>query len=287
MPDNFCENNNHENSQGFVPNTEADSIRTLQQARRLGGTFLRRKKGETSVLRSLISLGARAFIDAILLTGKTKVYDPYHSVGMIASPQKSIIGICWHRRLLALFLAYRHLFGRSMPSVKSLALVSESSDGELIARIFRDAGGSCIRGSSSRRAKGALKTLLAELQGGANVLVTPDGPRGPCYSIKQSLVQIAKKSGCPILPLSGSFGRSLCFQRSWDQFQLPLPFGNFSFLIGEPLFVPALISEEEEEKYRKELQRRMMELELKAQEMDAKIYRLGKPRLKLKETPLS
>ena len=69
--------------------------------------------------------------------------------------------------------------------------------------------------------------------------ITPDGPRGPRYSIADGIVAIAKKSGKNIVCFNSIPTKYWQF-KSWDKFVLPKPFGKIDFYISEPFSIEDL-----------------------------------------------
>ena len=116
------------------------------------------------------------------------------------------------------------------------ALVSKSKDGEIIARILNGYGYKTIRGSTGKIDKRALVGMLRVLKKKELVGITPDGPHGPYRKLQPGAVSIARKSGCPIVPLAVSANRKKIF-KSWDRFLLPLPFSECYVLYGEPIYI--------------------------------------------------
>lgn len=107
---------------------------------------------------------------------------------------RPIILAFWHAQQLMIPLGYR---GRG-----SHVLISQHGDGEIIARIIARFGHEAVRGSSTRGGAGALRTLIKLGRSGRDVVVTPDGPKGPRQVAKLGVVQLAKASGLPIVPLA-------------------------------------------------------------------------------------
>jgi lysophospholipid acyltransferase (LPLAT)-like uncharacterized protein len=100
----------------------------------------------------------------------------------------------WHAHLLLMLHArYRK------PIV---VLISQSKDGELIARVFDWYGVESARGSSTRGATGALRELIRAAHAGSNIVFTPDGPRGPLRVAKDGVVYAAQATGLPIVPIA-------------------------------------------------------------------------------------
>lgn len=128
----------------------------------------------------------------------------------------------------------------------STALVSESKDGEIIARIASGLGWQMIRGSSSRGAIRALRQSIDRCQqsDGVTVLaIAGDGPRGPRRQLKAGALYLAAKTGLPVVPAAFVY-RSCWRLRSWDRLMLPRPFSRLSGLVGNPVYVSADVSAE-------------------------------------------
>jgi lysophospholipid acyltransferase (LPLAT)-like uncharacterized protein len=135
----------------------------------------------------------------------------------------------WHGRLLLMPYAYRR--GRIA------ILISRHRDGELIARTMGWFGHESIRDSTTRGGTAALRAAVRRLERGADVGWTPDGPRGPRFRVQGGIIQAARLSGAPIVPVVFSAAPAKRFA-SWDRFLLPLPLGRGAFHYGEPLRVP-------------------------------------------------
>ena len=85
-------------------------------------------------------------------------------------------------------------------------LISRHADGELIARTAAAFGFGAVRGSTSRGGARALKEMVGSAAQGADLAVTPDGPRGPRHIVKRGVIEIARQTGLPIYPIA--FGAS-------------------------------------------------------------------------------
>jgi lysophospholipid acyltransferase (LPLAT)-like uncharacterized protein len=139
------------------------------------------------------------------------------------------------------------------------SLISASKDGGLLATVLKKFGVQAARGSSSRRGAQALVELRSWMDKGYHVAITPDGPRGPCYTVHDGVITLAQVTGRPIIPVSSHIHWKYR-PRSWDRFQIPLPFSRCDIRIGEPLTVPRQITPEEREMLREELKKRLMEM---------------------------
>lgn len=165
------------------------------------------------------------------------------------------VGALWHNRLLLLPFAIR----RFIPQRQGAALISASRDGAWLAKLVRRFGFSVVRGSSSRRGAAAMLQLADVIASGHDVVITPDGPRGPAYRPGGGIILLAQKTGARIVPLNLEFSR--CWRlASWDRFILPRPFARVRFILGPPHEVLATANEEEFEAERERLKGAMMAL---------------------------
>jgi len=115
-----------------------------------------------------------------------------------------IIIAFWHGRQLMMPLAYRGTSGS--------ILISQHRDGEIIARIMKYFGFDAIRGSSTRGGFQAIRQLLKVARQGQDVIVTPDGPRGPACQVQAGVIYLAKVTGFPIVPLTFAYSKKKSFQ---------------------------------------------------------------------------
>jgi lysophospholipid acyltransferase (LPLAT)-like uncharacterized protein len=186
-------------------------------------------------------------------TLRLQVEDPNGVMALVRD--RPVIFAIWHNRLLML----PRVFDPSFPTRQSYGLISASGDGDLIASFIERSGYGTIRGSSSRKGVIALRQLVDTLAADGNVLVTPDGPRGPVYQASQGIVFLAQKSGAPVVPIHMEY--SHCWRlKSWDRFVVPWPFAKLRAIFGAPLIISPIDSTEQFEAERLRLQNAMMTL---------------------------
>ncbi len=109
---------------------------------------------------------------------------------------KRVIIVFWHGRQLMMPLAYR--------GTEAHILISQHRDGELIHRIVSRFGFRSVRGSTTRGGSAALRRLVRLGRSGVDLVVTPDGPKGPRQVVQAGVIQLAKATGLPIVPLTFS-----------------------------------------------------------------------------------
>ena len=166
------------------------------------------------------------------------------------------------------------LYGSDTKDTTSV-LVSKSVDGQIIANAIESLGMKSIRGSKGK--KGAVEgtmQMISKLKENENVAITVDGPRGPAGVVKNGVIKVAKLSQCPIVPLVW-YSSDFTFIKfpSWDKFCYPLTFTRTILLYGEPIYIGAEASEEEEENFRLQLQTQINNLEKQAPKMWKKAWK--------------
>lgn len=132
-------------------------------------------------------------------------------------PTPAIIGF-WHEDIFAAlaFLKFR----RMMQACQ--ALVSPSTDGDLLCLLLTRLGARCTRGSSHEMAGRAMRDLLDRIREGRIVLITPDGPTGPPRVMKPGMETLSRWSGAPIVFLTFEYD-SYWKLGSWDSARIPKP----------------------------------------------------------------
>ncbi len=123
----------------------------------------------------------------------------------------------------------------SLPNrAKTTILISQSSDGEMVARAMTGQGFLVARGSPAKGAMFAAKTMLNQARKGNSVVMTVDGPRGPAFEVKVSVIRLAQVSQLPIVPVmcDSLFSKYL---PSWDSFMYPHFFTTMLCLYDKPV----------------------------------------------------
>ncbi len=170
--------------------------------------------------------------------------------------KEPVIFCLWHNRLALSLILFRRYVQARQPQRKMAALVSASRDGGMLARVLELFDVEPVRGSSSRRGPQALRELVSAGERGRDLAITPDGPRGPCYKVQEGIVSLAQLTGMAIVP--ASFHLSWKWQlKTWDRFQVPLPFARCEVQLGPPVRIPREANGEERERLRAELEARM------------------------------
>ena len=177
-------------------------------------------------LTFLIPLGALV-VRLLAWTWRIRIVNP-EAITPLRQAKSPYVFACWHGQMLPLLWVHR---GQGIA-----ILVSEHRDGEIITRIARTLGFNAVRGSTSRGGGRALLGLVAELQRGNVVAVTPDGPRGPAGSFAPGALVAAQRAGVPVLTVGAYTSRAWTLG-SWDRFMIPKPFARIRVAYGGPALV--------------------------------------------------
>ncbi|PWU25671.1 MAG: hypothetical protein C5B48_00125 [Candidatus Rokuibacteriota bacterium] len=188
---------------------------------------------------ALAAVGLRLLTVTLRITREEGAVAPLWRAGTPA------IYVAWHARILLL----PHLYGRRGAGV----LASPSRDGDVVTRFVTRFGLEAVRGSSSRGGAEAFRRLARMLRRGRDVVVVPDGPRGPRETVKGGVVALARLSGAPIVPMA--LGASAEWRlRSWDEFRIPKPFARCVVRFGEPIRVKVAAGRATQEAARKDVE---------------------------------
>jgi len=206
----------------------------------------------------LLAFLAYAILEVIGATVRVRFQS---SLGIESLPLHGpVIFSIWHNNLALSPVLHRDLTKerrrRALPVCQLAALVSASRDGGILSRIFENFGVQPVRGSSSRRGAQALRELTTWAKKGHDLALTPDGPRGPCYKVQSGVISLAQLTDLPIIPVAIRLQWKVRL-RSWDRFQVPIPFSICEVVIAERMLVPREADEAERESLRMELENRM------------------------------
>jgi lysophospholipid acyltransferase (LPLAT)-like uncharacterized protein len=143
-------------------------------------------------------------------------------------------------------------------------LVSNSSDGEIMARLFQKFGFKTLRGSTGRGGARAAIECAKILREGGTLLYSPDGPRGPSHVMGEGTIWLAQKGRAKIIPAGASASRRKLLN-NWDRYQVPMPFSKGVLTLGKPVAVPEQLTVEEFEAVRLEAEQGLDEAEAEAE----------------------
>lgn len=117
----------------------------------------------------------------------------------------------------------------------AVALVSPSKDGDYLTSVLEKWEYTVVRGSSSKKGMEALEEAIATINNGSSnrIVITPDGPRGPAEVMKRGTFIASKELGLPLMFLRINYRSSYKLTKSWDTFEIPLPFSTVDIHVEE------------------------------------------------------
>jgi len=165
---------------------------------------------------------------------------------------RPVVHLIWHGKIFIVpyFFRKRNI----MP------LVSPSRDGEIAARIMDGWGYKLLRGSGTHFMKNAWLDMKKELQSGGEVIIVPDGPRGPDRKLKLGGVKLAAETGAALVPFSFSTSKKKILH-SWDRFLIFTPFSRVVAVYGRPIDIPQGLNAEGMESERRRVERLMIDFD--------------------------
>lgn len=176
------------------------------------------------------------------------------------SSKKNFVVAFWHGSMLMGWFLHRP---KGEPIVS--ALVSHSNDGEYLSSVLERWGYTLIRGSSHIGGKEAMQMMVDSIEQGHSLAITPDGPRGPRHEMKMGAIRAAQKTSVPLF-LAGIAVKKKRNLKSWDAFEVPLPFTKAAVAYSEPIIVPKELDGELLDQFKMKMQLRLNELTLKAEQ---------------------
>jgi lysophospholipid acyltransferase (LPLAT)-like uncharacterized protein len=147
---------------------------------------------------------------------------------------EKVILCAWHQQFFAAIRPFRK-YRKYNPAL----MISQSSDGDIVAGVAAKSGWHVVRGSSSRGGKEALRGMIDKLKHSGLAAHIVDGPRGPAGKVKAGVIQLAHSADAVIVPFYINADRAWYFN-SWDKFCLPKPFSNVTLSFGDMIeLIPA------------------------------------------------
>ncbi len=184
----------------------------------------------------------------VFLSISWKCEDPL-TKKIIFKKKKSYIFCCWHNKLFVgpYFLPLH--FGIN-------ALQSSHSDGMMTAILFNLMKINIIFGSSMKGGTEAFIKMIKSIKKNECIAITPDGPKGPKYKVKDGIIKLAQITGTPIVPLVWTTKNKKTLN-SWDNFEIPYPFSSGAYIFGQPIHVKRDLDQSEFLKSKENLENKL------------------------------
>lgn len=172
---------------------------------------------------------SKFFLYMLIKTCRIKI-EGMEQFSELITKEKCIL-MLWHNRIAItlLILAYY------TPEIPYAALVSASRDGDILSYIIHSyKNGNTIRVPHLARYQ-ALQEIIRHIEARKQfVVITPDGPRGPCYEIKPGIAIAALETEAHVISLNWE-AKKYWELKTWDKLRLPKPFTTIYFTFGTPL----------------------------------------------------
>lgn len=163
----------------------------------------------------------------------------------------------WHESILFL--------GHYFRDCGMHVMISRSTDGELVARTIECLGYKAVRGSTGRGGPRAVREMLRD-RAAPNLVLTPDGPKGPRRQAQMGAVYLASRLQMPLVAVGAGFD-SAWRLKSWDRLAMPRPFSRAAICVAPAFHVPPAADEGLLEIFRQRLEIELLEMTDKAQAM--------------------
>lgn len=179
---------------------------------------------KSAVGREVLVATAMLYVRLVFLLSRIEVRGREHL------PAGGAVFALWHGRTLLMPLLPRK--GKRL-----YALISEHSDGRLISTVARWFGIRTITGSTSKGGARAFLQMVKTVKAGGWISITPDGPRGPIYSVSDGTIELPRKADVPLIPVTTAASKFWQI-KSWDLQQVPKPFGKLVLQIHPAFELP-------------------------------------------------
>lgn len=193
---------------------------------------------------------SRFLIDVLLFTVRIKIENS-EIIENLMKKNQNFTAVFWHGKMLIGWYLFR--------KYNSAALISPSKDGEILTNLLVKWNYEVVRGSSNDSGKEALLKMLELADNKMNLIITPDGPKGPAQKMKAGAVVICKKKKLPLL-LTGIRMEKKRILKSWDKFEVPLPFSSVTVTYSDPIWIEESLSYDETNEMILEAESRLKEM---------------------------
>lgn len=212
------------------------------------------KKIKQDFLRFLGNTLAGSLINLLIKTLSIKRIN-HAGFDLISKDQNCVVAF-WHGKM---FLGWY-----LQKNKKFSALVSHSKDGEVLANLLTKWGYRVTRGSSHIGGKEALGMMVEQSNSGNSFAITPDGPKGPARKMKAGAVVLAKKCSQNLFLIGIGYKKKVVL-KSWDSFEVPLPFTKVTAVYSDPVRINIDLTFDETSKVINDLEIRLEELTKEAE----------------------
>ena len=205
------------------------------------------------LIYKIILLSFKKIFRFILFTNKIKIVDPDN----IRHEEKAFF-LMWHNRILMAPYFY------TKKNLKNFSVIASSSkDGQIVSDYLKSWGVQSVFGSYGKSSSlSATKELIKRSNKNKtnSIAMAPDGPTGPKYKIKEGLVRMLGHIKAPIYIQTINYSKYWALKKTWDDFQIPKPFGTTTCTFVKAFDQDIKINKENALKIKEQLEKKMLQL---------------------------
>lgn len=136
----------------------------------------------------------------------------------------------WHQDIVATTAFF------SQASLSPYFIVSGSKDGRLAGSILERLGNRVLYGSAHKNPIAVTRQALTILQTDKQLFIVGDGSRGPAKQLQGGPIFLAQKTNLPLIFINCEVSKKIIFKKTWDKFQVPLPFSTITISLEKTCF---------------------------------------------------
>ena len=135
----------------------------------------------------------------------------------------------WHQNIIAATFFFFKMKGVGH------CIVSPSKDGKLMGFIAQKFGFKVVHGSAYKQSVQLIRQTLDILDANKRLAIVGDGSRGPAFQLQRGTIYLSAKSKVPLVFMEIKTEWAFTFNKSWDKFQVPLPFSKIFVKVHAPV----------------------------------------------------
>ncbi len=137
----------------------------------------------------------------------------------------------WHQQIIAGMTFFFKM------NATGHCIASPSGDGKIAGFLCQRLGFSVLYGSSNKASVQLVRQALQVLKTSRQLCIIGDGSRGPAFQLQKGVRYLAAKAAVPVVFVDCSSSKHITFAKSWDKFQIPLPFSTINVHVHTPEYV--------------------------------------------------
>lgn len=171
---------------------------------------------ENQALATLIQTTLYLFIKLLINTYRIQITNKK------ATPIHTFDGVfyTWHQNIIAATA----FFVKQKSHIH--CIVSPSHDGKIVGNIAQKLGLRVLYGSAHKNPISLTRKSLEVLKTEKKLFLIGDGSRGPAKKLQPGPIYLSKKTNLPLVFIDCKVQWCITLHKSWDKFQIPLPFSK-------------------------------------------------------------